>query len=80
MVAGGWRWVVPGQVPVWVSGGRWGPRRVRIYECAALLAAELVFGRLLTDGEDLCPGWRAVVSWTPEDGSGTSWKIDAEVL
>lgn len=50
------RRIIPGQVPAWVSGGRWGLRRARVEQCAAVLAAELVYDRLLRDGEQLRPG------------------------
>jgi len=36
----GRRHVVPAHVATYVPGGRWGPRRVRVSECAAVLKAE----------------------------------------
>jgi hypothetical protein len=62
------------------SRGRWGPRRARVEQCAATLAAELVYGRLVCDGPPFGPGRRGTLSWTPRAGSGQSWDITAEVL
>jgi hypothetical protein len=41
------RFVVPGEVGAWVPDGRWGPRRVRTCECAAVVTAEDTFDVLL---------------------------------
>ena len=72
--------VVPGEVPGWVSGARWGPRRARVGDCPATLAAELVYGQLVCDGMTFAPGWRATLLWTPHGHAGPSWPIRAEVL
>jgi hypothetical protein len=69
---------VPSDVPV-SSSGRWGRRRARVGQCAAILAAELVYDKLVREGATLAPGWRAVLAWKP-DGSGASWDVGAEVL
>jgi hypothetical protein len=74
------RYIIPGQVPVWVSSGRWGPRRARVGQCAAIVAAELVYGKLVCDGTKFGPGWRAMLSWKPHGDTGRSWDIKAEVL
>jgi hypothetical protein len=68
-----------GRVPAWVSAGRWGPRRVRVEECAAMLPAELVYDRLLRDNVAIGPGWRAELRWTPTGLDGRRWSIYAEV-
>ena len=57
------RYVVPHEVPVWVSGGRWGPRRARVEQCATL-EAEIVYHLMICAGEPLAPGWHATVSST----------------
>jgi hypothetical protein len=74
------KYVIPGEVPVWVSSGRWGPRRARVGQCVAILAAELVYDKLIRDGEKFGPGRRATLAWTPAGVSGASWNIEAEVL
>src|SRR5262245_25945361 len=74
------RYIVPGEVPVWVSSGRWGPRRARVGQCAAILAAELVYGKLVCDGDTFGPGSRATLTWTPHGSTGASWDVEAEVL
>ena len=73
------RYVIPGEVPVWVSSGRWGPRRARVGQCVTL-GAEFVYGQLICEEQKFGPGWRATLSWTPHGGTGTSWDITAEVL
>ena len=70
----------PASVPVSVSGGRWGRRRARVEECAAVLAAELVYGHLVCQGGIFAPGSRGRLTWTPADGSAASWDVEAEVL
>ncbi len=49
----------------WVSTGRWGPRRVRIGECLAMLKAESVYTVILqTHPGDIGPGLHGSVAWT----------------
>ena len=72
------RYVVPGSVPAWVSSGRWGPRRARVEQCAAI-GAELVYHQWLCDGVPMCPGDRATASWTPHK-PGPTWTVNLEVL
>ena len=44
------RYVTPGvDAAVWCPSGRWGPRRVRVSECWAVLRAEDVYTSLLRD-------------------------------
>jgi hypothetical protein len=72
------RYVIPGQVPVWVSGGRWGPRRARVEQCPTL-AAELVYHQMVCEGAAFGPGSRATLTWTP-NGSEASCRVEAEVV
>jgi hypothetical protein len=51
------RWLNRNDVGTWISG-RWGPRRVRIDECWAILTAENVYTRLLGDPEPMRVGSR----------------------
>jgi hypothetical protein len=74
------RWIVPGEVPVWVSSGRWGPRRARVGQCSAILGAELVYHQLICKMQNFGPGWRATLSWKPHGDSERSWDIKVEVL
>jgi hypothetical protein len=59
--------------------GRWGRRRVRVEQCWATLASELVYDRLLGDGAPIAPGWRGVLTWTPGPPTGRTWGVTAEV-
>jgi hypothetical protein len=68
----------PSELPV-SSSGRWGRRRARVHQCAAILGAELVYDKLLREGAPVAPGWCAELEWQP-DGSGASWSVKAEVL
>src|SRR5262245_45622089 len=77
---GGWRarrYVIPGDVPVWVSSGRWGPRRAHVGESAAILAAEIGYGQMDSCGTRFGPGARASLTWTPDAASNTLWNIEA---
>jgi hypothetical protein len=71
--------VLPGDVPVWVSG-RWGPRHVRVDQCSAILAAEIVYDELICDGAPLGAGWRATLPWAPQGPLAPSWDVEAEVV
>src|SRR5262245_36823140 len=73
------RFVIPGEVPVWVSTGRWGPRRARVEQCVTL-AAELVYDKLILDGQSFGPGSRLTLTWTPQGNVGPSWDVSAEVV
>jgi hypothetical protein len=72
------RYIVPGVVPVWVSTGRWGPRRARVEQCVTL-RAELVYDQMIRDKETFGPGSRATLTWTPYR-SDKPWDIRAEIL
>ena len=74
------RYVRRDEVPVWVPSGRWGPRRVRVEECAEVLRAEIVYGQLVCDGQQFGPGRRATLLWQLHGKSGPTWTIDAEVI
>lgn len=72
------RYIKPGDVPVWVASGRWGPRRARVEECQAL-AAELVYHQMVCNGSTFGPGARATLTWTP-NGSAVSWTVEVEIV
>ncbi len=74
------RYIVPGEVPVWVASGRWGPRRARVEQCVAILGAEQVYGNLICGGQSFGPGWRAGATWKPHNASERSWEIKLEVI
>jgi hypothetical protein len=70
------RYVIPHEVKVWCSG-RWGPRRVRVTECWAVLEAESVYTELLRGGpEHVRPGRRCALAWTLP---GRQFSIEVEV-
>ncbi len=71
---------MPLDVSVYVSSGRWGRRRARVGQCAAVLAAELVYGKLVCEGVVIAPRWRAIGSWEPHGATGPSWAVSFEVL
>ena len=71
------RYVNPDEVPNWVPGGRWGPRRARVEQCLAL-RAELVCHQALCEGEPLQPGSRLTLIWRPSESD--SWEIEAEPI
>ena len=71
---------MPAGVTVFVSTGRWGRKRARVEQCAAVLAAELVYGNLICEGVPLAAGWRAVGSWAPHGETGPSWQVTAELV
>ena len=61
------RYVRPGEDgAAWVSSGRWGPKRVRVTQCLAVLAAENVYTDLLRgDASKVRPGGRGTLEWKP---------------
>lgn len=63
------------------QAARWGPRLARVKQCVTL-ADELVYDKLLRDGEALVPGWCAMLTWAPNGSApgATPWYVDAEVL
>jgi hypothetical protein len=56
------------------------PRRARVDQSAAILAAEFVYHQMVCAGEPLGAGWRATLGSKPDARSKTSWEIEAEVL
>jgi hypothetical protein len=82
---GGWRprrYVVPGKVPVWVSG-RWGRRRLRVDECWSILRAEAVYDQFLRERVALKPGWQATVRVQipiKDSKAVHPWSLEVEVL
>jgi hypothetical protein len=72
------RFIVPGAAAVWVSSGRWDPRRLRVEQCAETLKAELVYRNMICDGVDCAPGWSGTIQWTPNCPS-QAWLIDVEL-
>jgi hypothetical protein len=55
----------PGTLRTWCASGRWGYRRVRVSECAAVLTAEHLYTLLLRiDGPHVHPGMRGQAEWT----------------
>jgi len=64
------RWIAAGDAAVWCPGGRWGPRRVRVTECYAVLKAEILYTELLKgDAERLAPGLAGTATYTVEGRS-----------
>ena len=41
------RWITPVDAPVRIDSGRWGTRRVKVSECAAVIRAEDFYTELL---------------------------------
>lgn len=48
----------------WVSSGRWGPRRVRVEDCATLRAEDVYTDLLRGDPESVRPGLCGLAKWT----------------
>lgn len=74
------RYVTPGvDAAVWCPTGRWGPRRVRVTECWAVLTAEGVYTNLLRDNPArMRAGGRGSLEWTLRGGSGpvsADWEL-----
>lgn len=59
------RYVRPGiDAAVWISSGRWGPKRVRVTQCWAVLKAEDVYtGLLRANASRTRPGERGWCDW-----------------
>jgi hypothetical protein len=78
----GRRYVQPGlDAAVWCPSGRWGPKRVKVTQCWAVLKAEDVYTSLLRDdASKVSPGRRGTLEWTLRDSSGcTSIAIGFEL-
>src|SRR5215212_936573 len=71
---------MPTNVPVSSTGSRGRRRRVRINQCVAILAAEVVYDKLLRDGVELQPRSREAIEWKPEDTDAARWTIEADLL
>ena len=56
------RCVDPRGVGVFISGGRWGPRRVRVTECAQTIKSEEMYTLLLRGGVRVRPGLSVALS------------------
>jgi len=74
------RSVVPGIVPVWVETGRWGPRHVRVNECAAIFRAERIYAQLMLAGRNIRPGYGAIIAVKPFANSVVEWHLKVEVV
>jgi len=77
------RYVIPDRdAAVWCPSGRWGPRRVRVTECWALLTAENVYTALLRDDMAKArPGGRGSVEWTVNARSfSVHWQLRANAV
>jgi hypothetical protein len=72
------RHVVPGEVPVWCLGGRWGPRRVRVEQCL-FLRAEDVYHRLILQRMWLRPGRRGTAHLVAPNSPSGGWPAAFEV-
>src|SRR4051794_24663677 len=66
-----------GDAPVFVTGGRWGVRRLRVDECVNALTAEHVYDVLIRNGRPMHPGECGAVDAT--DSSGYSWRVRYEI-
>jgi hypothetical protein len=71
------RFVTAAEAPVWCRSGRWGPRRVRVTECWAMLTAEHVYTALLANSpERMRPDRCGSATWTRD---GRTLSVDFEV-
>lgn len=69
------RWIYPGDAPVWVSGGRWGRRRVRVTECQVAKAEDL-YTAMTRRGHEIGPGSWGSVKWRFGDTEvNADWEI-----
>lgn len=72
------RWILPNrEAKVWCPGGRWGPRRTRVEECWATVAAEVVYTYLLKDdASKLRPGAQGTATFELEGREfRSSWEV-----
>ena len=77
------RYVVPGKVPLWVSSGRWGPRRARVDESWSILRAEAVYDQWLRERVASKPGCRVTVRVQIPIADSKAihrWSLEVEVL
>src|SRR5262249_44072434 len=63
----------------WCPAGRWGPRRVRVTECWAVLTAEHMYTELIRDNlERLAPGQHGSATWKLDGYSADlGWEVRA---
>jgi hypothetical protein len=76
------RYVTREDAAVWCLSGRWGPKRVRVTQCWAILAAERLYTELLRgDLSRMKPGGRGRVTWSPPGQSVTlDWQLRANAV
>jgi hypothetical protein len=79
------RYVRPGlDADVWCASGRWGPRRVLVSECRAVVRAEDIYTDLLRKGAArMKPGASGSVSWSLPGRPGpfsAEWEIRANAV
>jgi hypothetical protein len=76
------RFVIPGGVRAWCASGRWGPRRVRVSECIAVVTAEAVYTALMGhDRQRLQPGAGGYVSWMVAGRTlSVRWELRANTI
>ena len=65
------RSIIPGEVGAWYADGRWGRRRARAHECAALATAEAAYDLLLREPR---------VKMHIGAGGGLLWRVGARTL
>ena len=72
------RCITPGvDAAVWISSGRWGPKRVRVSQCLALLAEDLYTDLLRNNSANARPGAYGSLTWTVRRNSGSSASLSA---
>jgi hypothetical protein len=75
------RYVRREDAAAWCPTGRWGPRRIRVTECAFVLRAETVYTVLLCDPHRLCPGARGSATVSVRGFMLTAdWQIRANAV
>jgi hypothetical protein len=75
----GRRCITPGvDAAVWVSSGRWGPKRVRVSQCLALRAEDAYTCLLRENAARVRPGEQGSARWTVSDSSGESASFAAD--
>lgn len=72
------RYVRPTDAAVWVASGRWGPRRVRVTECWAILRAEITYDELLQQNHYVRPGGRGEMRCA-FSANAQEWRVEFEV-
>ena len=73
------RRMTPGvDAAVWISSGRWGPKRVRVSQCLALRAEDAYTCLLRENAARVRPGERGSARWTVSNSSGESASFSAD--